>query len=63
MTTKIGAVTERRYAQLVRQGCSLVVQKTHAQFRLGDNALEIEPMWTAPAKLEAGLVGSGRCAG
>jgi hypothetical protein len=44
MTTKIGEVTERRYEQLVHQGRDLVKQKTQVQFRLGDNALEIEPM-------------------
>ncbi|GEM32585.1 hypothetical protein NN3_35920 [Nocardia neocaledoniensis NBRC 108232] len=44
MTTKIGAVTKRRYDRLVKEGRGLVAQQTYSQFKLGENALEIEPL-------------------
>ncbi|MFF2085399.1 DUF6192 family protein [Nocardia sp. NPDC058176] len=44
MTTKIGAVTKRRYDRLVKEGRNLVAQQTYSQFKLGENALEIEPI-------------------
>ncbi|MEV6138204.1 DUF6192 family protein [Nocardia sp. NPDC051990] len=48
MTAKIGAVTKKRYDRLVKEGREIVAQNTHGQFKLGDNALEIEPMNTRP---------------
>ncbi|WP_218952138.1 DUF6192 family protein [Amycolatopsis anabasis] len=44
MSTKIGNVTKRRYNQLVREGRQLVEQQSRAQWKLGDAALEIEPI-------------------
>lgn len=44
MPTKIGYVTDRRYAELVEEGRDLVEQQTRCQFALCDRALEIEPL-------------------
>jgi hypothetical protein len=42
--TKIGNVTQRRYDQLVRETRTAVELNTVSQFRVGDAALEIEPL-------------------
>lgn len=44
MPSRIGNVTQHRYAQLVTEGRDLVEQQSHCQFALGDRALEIEPI-------------------
>nr|WP_193441159.1 hypothetical protein [Actinosynnema sp. ALI-1.44] len=44
MPTKIGNVTQRRYDQLVAESREAVELKTVSQFRVGDAALEIEPL-------------------
>lgn len=44
MTTTTGVVTGQRYRELVREGRALMKQSAQIQFRLGDAALEIEPM-------------------
>ncbi|MFJ8827698.1 DUF6192 family protein [Streptomyces sp. NPDC102467] len=41
--TKIGSVTRERYEQLVAQDRKLVLDETRIQFKIGDDALEIEP--------------------
>ena len=44
MSTKIGSVSLERYEQIVTEAKRWIEQKTHAQFAIGDLALEIEPM-------------------
>lgn len=44
METRIGNVTKRRWNTLVKDGRKAVSLLTQCQFRLGDIALEIEPM-------------------
>jgi hypothetical protein len=44
VSDRIGNVTLERYEQIVKQALELVEQLTGAQFKLGDMALEIEPM-------------------
>lgn len=44
MPTKIGNVTQRRYEQLVQESREAVELKTVSQFKIGDAALEIEPL-------------------
>lgn len=44
MPTMIGKVTPARYEELVTEGRRLVAEQTRIQFRLGDDALEIEPL-------------------
>jgi Family of unknown function (DUF6192) len=44
INNKIGAVTSRRYSVLREQAIDAVQTMTDCQFRLGDIALEIEPM-------------------
>lgn len=46
MPTTIGNVTKRRYNQLVREGRDLVEQQSRCQWKLGEAALEIEPLRT-----------------
>ncbi|MEC3920282.1 DUF6192 family protein [Nocardia sp. CDC160] len=44
MSAKIGCVSRKRYDEIVAEGRKLVRQKTSVQFRIGELALEIEPM-------------------
>src|SRR5512135_600411 len=44
MPTRIGNVTRERYEELVAEGRQLVAEQTRIQFRLGEDALEIEPL-------------------
>jgi hypothetical protein len=44
MSQMVGAVTEKRYRQLVSEGRELIELASRCQFRIGDQALEIEPM-------------------
>ncbi|GIE90700.1 DUF6192 family protein [Actinoplanes regularis] len=44
MVATIGQVTQQRYDELVAQSRDLVREHGRIQFKLGDNALEIEPM-------------------
>lgn len=44
MPTMIGAVSKDRYDELVAETRELFAQDTNIQFKVGDNALEIEPM-------------------
>ncbi|MGR3875646.1 hypothetical protein ACUXZZ_44710 [Streptomyces graminifolii] len=44
MPAMIGSVTRDRYDELVKQGRDWVATLSGAQWRLGDAALEIEPM-------------------
>ncbi|MER5951187.1 DUF6192 family protein [Streptomyces sp. NPDC001904] len=41
--TKIGSVTRERYEELIAQDRKLVLDETKIQFKIGDDALEIEP--------------------
>ncbi|MBF6066377.1 RacO protein [Nocardia terpenica] len=44
MSEQIGCVSEKRYEEIVAESRKLVALKTSVQFRIGDMALEIEPM-------------------
>lgn len=44
MSQMVGAVSEKRYRQLVTEGRELIELSSRCQFRIGDQALEIEPM-------------------
>ncbi|MFD7450859.1 hypothetical protein [Kitasatospora sp. NPDC059827] len=44
MSELVGAVSLKRYDELVAEGRDLVEQMGRCQFRIGDMALEIEPM-------------------
>jgi len=43
-TDKVGSVTAERYAQIVAELREVVENQTRGQFRIGDLALEVEPM-------------------
>lgn len=43
-STKVGSVTLQRYEELVAEDRQLVLDETKIQFKVGDDALEIEPM-------------------
>ncbi len=44
MPTMVGKVTRERYDELVAQSKVLVETERDTHFKLGDNALEIEPL-------------------
>lgn len=44
MSSKMGCVSRKRYDEIVTEGRKLVTQKTRVQFRIGELALEIEPL-------------------
>ncbi|WP_030786597.1 DUF6192 family protein [Streptomyces sp. NRRL S-920] len=41
---KVGSVTRKRYEELVAEDRQLVLDETKIQFKIGDDALEIEPL-------------------
>ncbi|MGW1077065.1 DUF6192 family protein [Streptomyces sp. NPDC002537] len=55
MSERIGNVTLERFEQLVTEAKELVRQVTRAQFRLGDIALEIEPMRSVGGSMPNGV--------
>ena len=55
MSQMIGAVTEKRYRQLVFEGRELIERASRCQFKVGDRSLEIEPM-----RPRGGLAPAGR---
>ena len=44
VSAKGGSVTRRRYDELVAEDRQLVLEETKIQFKIGDDALEIEPL-------------------
>src|SRR5690349_14456224 len=59
MSATIGQVTRQRYDELVMQSRNLVRELGRIQFKLGDNALEIEPMGTQGGSPSLELPGLG----
>lgn len=43
-SARVGSVTRSRYDQLVAEDRDLVLEETRIQFKIGDDALRIEPM-------------------
>ncbi|WP_199896909.1 hypothetical protein [Streptomyces niger] len=43
-STKVGSVTLQRYEELVAEDRQLGLDETKIQFKVGDDALDIEPM-------------------
>lgn len=43
-STKVGSVTRQRYEELVDRDRKLVLDESKIQFKVGDDALEIEPL-------------------
>jgi hypothetical protein len=61
--TKVGSVTRARYEEIIAEDRKLIENDTKIQFKIGDHALEIEPMrdWggSQPASGEE-LLGAAR---